>query len=102
MVLLGHSPHQSMFHVYRTEDNDIAAAALSRVGARHLAERTYATLSGGERQRVLIARVIAQQSDHLLLDEPTNHLEVRYQHEVLALETVYGVSVRRCVPAISE
>ncbi|MFA9445110.1 ABC transporter ATP-binding protein [Egicoccus sp. AB-alg6-2] len=85
MVLLGRAPHQGMFGRPRGHDHRVAAAALRRVGARHLADRVYATLSGGERQRVLIARAIAQEVDHLLLDEPTNHLDIRYQHEVLAL-----------------
>lgn len=85
MVLLGRTPHLSTFQRQRREDHRIAAAALQKVGARHLADRTFAGLSGGEKQRVLIARAVAQQSDHLLLDEPTNHLDIRYQHEVLQL-----------------
>jgi len=92
MVLLGRSPHRSTFQSYAPEDHQIAAAALGRVGARDLAERTYATLSGGEKQRVLIARALAQQADHLLLDEPTNHLDVRYWHEVLGLVRSLGVT----------
>lgn len=85
MVLLGRSPHRSLFQGYDTSDHRIAAAALSRVGARELADRSFASLSGGEKQRVLIARTLAQQADHLLLDEPTNHLDIRYQHSVLTL-----------------
>ena len=92
MVLLGRSPHRSSFERYGVEDHQIAAAALSRVGTRHLADRTFASLSGGERQRVLIARALAQQSDHLLLDEPTNHLDIRYQHEVLQLVRTLDVT----------
>jgi iron complex transport system ATP-binding protein len=85
MVLLGRAPHRRGFAGPDDEDHRIAAAALRRVGARHLADRVFAGLSGGEKQRVLIARAIAQQVDHLLLDEPTNHLDIRYQHEVLQL-----------------
>ncbi|MGH3940271.1 MAG: ABC transporter ATP-binding protein [Pseudonocardiaceae bacterium] len=70
MVLLGRSPHRSSLQGYALEDHQIAAAALRRVGARHLADRVFATLSGGEKQRVLVARTLAQQADHLLLDEP--------------------------------
>ncbi|MGH3611769.1 MAG: ABC transporter ATP-binding protein [Pseudonocardia sp.] len=66
--------------------------ALRRVGARHLADRTYAALPGGEKQRVLIARTLAQDTDHLLLDEPTNHLDIRYQHEILQLVRTLGVT----------
>ncbi|TQM38934.1 ABC transporter ATP-binding protein [Pseudonocardia cypriaca] len=85
MVLLGRSPHRRAFAPFTREDHRAVAAALSRVGARHLADRRYATLSGGERQRVLVARTLAQQAEHLLLDEPTNHLDIRYQHEILRL-----------------
>jgi len=77
---------------FTREDHQAVAAALSRVGARDLANRRYATLSGGEKQRVLVARTLAQQADHLLLDEPTNHLDIRYQHELLRLVGQLGVT----------
>ncbi|WP_030482933.1 ABC transporter ATP-binding protein [Nocardioides aequoreus] len=85
MVLLGRTPHLPPLARARPEDHRVAAGALARVGALHLAPRPLQALSGGERQRVLIARALAQQAGHLLLDEPTNHLDIRYQHEVLAL-----------------
>jgi iron complex transport system ATP-binding protein len=86
MVLLGRTPHRVGFGRDRSRDDEtIAAEALTRVGALHLADEPFDGLSGGERQRVLIARALAQRSSHLLLDEPTNHLDVRYQHEVLDL-----------------
>ncbi|MBB4909181.1 ABC transporter ATP-binding protein [Actinophytocola algeriensis] len=91
-VLLGRAPHLTTFQRPGRGDHRIAAAALARVGVRHLADRVFAGLSGGEKQRVLIARALAQQADHLLLDEPTNHLDIRYQHEVLALVRRLGVT----------
>ncbi|BAL87726.1 putative ABC transporter ATP-binding protein [Actinoplanes missouriensis 431] len=85
MVLLGRGPHLSTFQRTGATDHEVAARCLDRVGATHLAARSFAGLSGGERQRVLIARALAQQATHLLLDEPTNHLDIRYQHEILRL-----------------
>ncbi|GAA1858608.1 ABC transporter ATP-binding protein [Actinomadura bangladeshensis] len=92
MVMLGRAPHQSTFSRNSAEDHRIAAAALRRVGARHLADRTFVRLSGGERQRVMIARALAQQPAHLVLDEPTNHLDIRFQHELLTMIRGLGIT----------
>lgn len=91
-VMLGRSPHLGTFQRQSERDVDIAADALRRVGAEHLAERDLGELSGGEKQRVLIARALAQQATHLLMDEPTNHLDIHFQHEVLGLVRELGVS----------
>ncbi len=93
MAALGRVPHKNSFDRDTQADAEIIADALARVGAAHLARRSFFQLSGGERQRVLIARAIAQQADHLLLDEPTNHLDVRYQVEVFELVRSLGVTV---------
>ena len=100
MVLLGRTPHRSGFGRTGADDERIAAAALTQVGALHLADQPFDGLSGGERQRVLIARALAQESTHLLLDEPTNHLDVRYQHEVLDLARRLAVENHQTVIVI--
>lgn len=91
-VMLGRSPHLSAWQGQSKRDIDIAADALRRVGAEHLADRDLGDLSGGEKQRVLIAQALARQATHLLMDEPTNHLDIRYQHEVLALVRGLGIT----------
>ncbi|RZU63780.1 iron complex transport system ATP-binding protein [Microterricola gilva] len=91
-VLLGRTPHRSLFAAPGGDDRAFALRCLADVGALDLAGRLYRTLSGGERQRVNLARALAQEPRLLLLDEPTNHLDIRAQLDTLTL--VSGLTER--------
>ncbi|MDT0202840.1 ABC transporter ATP-binding protein [Nocardioides sp. AE5] len=93
MVALGRGPHLGTFQRFGAEDERHVREALATVGGLALAARPFAALSGGEKQRVLIARALAQTTDHMLLDEPTNHLDIRYQHDLLKLVRGLGITV---------
>lgn len=62
---------------------DRAQAALTEVGAAHLADRGVAEMSGGERARVLLARALVVQAPLLLADEPIAGLDPDAQLLVL-------------------
>lgn len=83
IVAMGRSPYKNLFDRDTQKDKDIIRNSLECLGIEKMAKRNYLNLSGGEKQRVLIARVIAQQTDFLILDEPTNHLDIRYQIQIL-------------------
>ena len=85
VVLMGRTPHLSPWSSPSTDDMELAAAAIARVGLSSKSERSYATLSGGERQLALVARALCQAPSLLLLDEPVAHLDLRNQAVVLDL-----------------
>lgn len=85
VVLMGRSPHLSIFSSPSETDYRIAEDAIRMVGSSHLIDKKYTEISGGERQLILIARTLAQQPKMLLLDEPTSHLDFKNQTLILKL-----------------
>ncbi len=63
----------------------LARAALERVGLAPLAERGVLDMSGGERARVLLARLLAGQAPLLVADEPAAGLDPEAQLMVMDL-----------------
>ncbi len=84
-VLLGRTPHRSVFAAETAGDRRIAAEVLERLDLGGFSERTVQSLSGGERQRTVLARALAQQTEVVLLDEPTTALDLGHQQDVLEL-----------------
>ncbi|OOM76153.1 ABC transporter ATP-binding protein [Clostridium sp. BL-8] len=83
VVLMGRSPHMSMFSSPSQQDIDIAEKAIDSLKISYLKDKIYTEISGGERQMVLIARALTQQPKILIMDEPTSNLDFGNQIRVL-------------------
>lgn len=83
LVGLGRIPFQGM-----ASDADNQAAIERAMQITHVTawrERSVHSLSGGERARVLLARVLAGESDWILADEPFTGLDPAHQFEAADL-----------------
>lgn len=83
LVGLGRIP----FHGVASEADNRAAVerAMQRTEVGQWSNRTVTTLSGGERARVLLARILAGESDWILADEPFTGLDPSHQFEAAEL-----------------
>lgn len=93
IVMLGRLPYKKLLFEDTAEDFAIVRQALKYVGMESFAGRYFSSLSGGEKQRVLIARILAQQTDFLILDEPTNHLDIKNQFQFFEMVKGLGITV---------
>ncbi|HEY3419956.1 MAG TPA: ABC transporter ATP-binding protein [Methanomassiliicoccales archaeon] len=69
------------------ESRSKGSEALARVGLAEVANRLNRTLSGGMKRKVLVAMVIAAESDYIFLDEPTTGLDPISRQEIWNLMT---------------
>lgn len=84
-ILLGRSPHISLFGKERASDHRVVGSVIDRLGLDVLSRRPLGELSGGEAQRVVLARALAQGAPVLLLDEPSTALDLGQGQRVLEL-----------------
>jgi len=85
IVLMGRNPHLGLFQRESIRDWAIAWQTMEMTATQSLAWRRVNELSGGEIQCLLIARVLAQETQAILLDEPTANLDIGRQIEILDL-----------------
>jgi iron complex transport system ATP-binding protein len=83
LVSLGRIPFQGISS--DAEDRLAVARAMEKTEVSQWAERAVTTLSGGERARVLLARVLAGESEWILADEPFTGLDPSHQFEAAEL-----------------
>ncbi len=68
---------------FRSEDVQLAHAALARVGMEACAWQRASTLSGGQQQRAAIARAMVQAAEVVLADEPIASLDPESSRRVM-------------------
>ena len=69
----------------RVQAEEIARAALAKVGLADKADSYPSALSGGQQQRVAIARALATEPEIIYFDEPTSALDPELTGEVLSV-----------------
>lgn len=86
VVVMGRTPHLSIFSVPGDADYSQADEILKKIGIEYLKEKIYTEISGGERQLVIIARALIQNPKILIMDEPTASLD--YGNQIKIINTI--------------
>ncbi len=85
LVALGRQPHTNWIDQLQKHDVEKILWALQQTDTEHLAKKRFYELSDGQLQRVLIARVLAQDTEIIILDEPTAHLDIHHTVKIFQL-----------------
>lgn len=85
VAMMGRYPHRNSKNYNFKNEKEIVLDSLKQAGALEFMNRNFSSLSGGEKKRVLIASVIAQDSDFLVLDEPSSSLDISGQGQIFSL-----------------
>lgn len=67
------------------KEQDMALAALEKVGMSRYAERQISQLSGGQQQRVFLARALVQDALVYLMDEPFQGVDATTERAIVSL-----------------
>ncbi len=104
VVMMGRAPHRPRWSSFTKEDHTIVSNSLAQVGLDNtdIASRGVLSLSGGERQRVMLARLLATNTDILILDEPTTGLDIGHALRFLELLKSPDLKTRTIIMAIHE
>ncbi|MDR2067191.1 MAG: ABC transporter ATP-binding protein [Endomicrobium sp.] len=84
-VMFGRYPYMNIFRIPVKEDYIVVNKVIDFLKISHIANKKINELSDGQRQIVLIAQVLAQETDIILFDEPTSHLDIGRQNTVLEI-----------------
>jgi iron complex transport system ATP-binding protein len=85
LVSLGRFPHTDWLGKLTSGDHEIILDAIAKVGMTDFVTTHLTELSDGERQRIMVARVLAQDTDLLIMDEPTAFLDIKSKYEIIHL-----------------
>ncbi len=85
VVAMGRFPYLQGLNALDAQGAEKVEQALQLMDLKGLEHRLFPSLSGGEKQRVLIASVLAQDTNVFLLDEPTSALDLKHQITILKL-----------------
>ena len=85
LVALGRFPHTNWIGKLEQKDNEHISDAIEKTSMTAFRHKYVSELSDGERQKVMIARILAQDTDIMIMDEPTAFLDIGSKFEILHL-----------------